>query len=405
MEYLGAVLGIFGAVIGAIVGAWSARRLGTPKPIITVDQLEMTSSTTRWTSGVTIPNKALINTIEENPLLQVKMMFSGKAEERRMTETKYIEFLHRSLRDIDEVTNVLASAREVATRFREHLATDDYESFERMWSREQISLWRLLSAACLQGDVAYAEEADPAPEKEAHKLIPEPEEQGSYRVSLPGHYTDLLFDSSADLGSNTHPPDKQKLQDFARRTAEAFAYHRREDLATIVRFLLDRSNYENVLAELRSNVENELRAHHRLIVRGQISNTGGSPFSVANKAKVFVQTQGYPFIHVEPDGTRSQRSYPKNMELYVHLGTSEKAYESPFVIESGRVQRFTAISEQRIKEIDQRDVLRSAFEGGERKYYLGALVILPGRRPLRPRYTTPQLFRDWKTQIDIPAKG
>jgi len=405
MEFLGAVLGIFGAVIGAIVGAYSARRLGTPKPIITVDQLEMTSSATRWTGGVTIPNKALINTIEENPLVQVKMEFSGKAEERRMTETKYIDFLHRALKDIDEVTNVLASAQEVANRFREHLATDDYESFEKTWSREQISLWRLLSAACLQGDLAYPQEADSSPKKAAHDVIQDEEEQGSFRVALPGHYTDLLFDSSADLGSNTHPKDEEKLQNFAKRTAEAFAYRRREDLATIVRFLLDRSNYENRLAELRSSVENELRAHHRLIVRGQISNTGGSPFSVANKAKVFVQTEGYPFVHIDPDGNRSQRSYPRNMELNVHVGTADKAYESPFVIESGRVQRFTAVSEDRIKELDQRDVLRNAFEGGERKYYLGALVILPGRRPLRPRYTTPQLFRDWKTQIDIPAKS
>lgn len=404
MESLGAVIGIFSAIVGAVIGAWYTRRLGSPRPVVSVDQLEMTTSPTKWTGDVTIPNKALINAVDDNPFVETTLDFEGKVEERRMSETKYVAYLNNVLSDIDEVVNVWSSAREIAKGFREHLTTDDYDALEKTWSREQLMLWRLLSAACLRGDLVYS---DNVPNYEGlypvHE-VKENEQEGEYLVPLSGNYTSLLFDAAGPPWSGNAHWDKDKLKPFAKRTAYAFAYRTRDDLTRIVRFLLNSMRYENALADLRALVEQEFELHHRLIVKGQVSNTGATPFSVANKAKIFVGTRNYPLTRIEPDGSKQQKRHPDDTEITVLLGTKDSAYESPVAIESGKVERFIAVSEKRIKDLPQEEVVRTTFASGERKYYMGILTILPGRRPLQPKYTASLFFRDWETKAEIPPK-
>ena len=76
-ELLVGLLGLLGAVIAALLGAYATRYVGrAPKPVILVDHLEMTPSV-RPTEEVVIPNEALAATLDaDNELFRTLEAYS-----------------------------------------------------------------------------------------------------------------------------------------------------------------------------------------------------------------------------------------------------------------------------------------------------------------------------------------
>ena len=145
-----------------------------------------------------------------------------------------------------------------------------------------------------------------------------------------------------------------------------------------------------------------MRIYDRLLIRGQISNTGGSPFSVMNEGKAFVQTKGYPYAHREDGGKVKQSYYPEDMQIAVLLPNGKGAYDVPISITPQEVHRCTAVSDNLIESLDSDGVLTNVFTAADRNCYLGVLVTLPGKDAVQPYHTVHRLFRDWKTDIDVP---
>jgi hypothetical protein len=142
------------------------------------------------------------------------------------------------------------------------------------------------------------------------------------------------------------------------------------------------------------------------VIRDQISNTGGSPFSVLNDGKLFVQTEGHPYIEGEDDA-RTQAYYKKDTEISVMLPNGEGTYAVPISIKPGEVYRFAAVSKLRIEQLEQPQDLLDIFSAGDKGCYLGVPVILPGRSRKRKTptvYSSRRLFRDWKTGVDVPRR-
>ena len=100
------------------------------------------------------------------------------------------------------------------------------------------------------------------------------------------------------------------------------------------------------------------------------------------------------------------------MQIKVLLGEENRPYESsgltytfPLSVAPGTTSRFIAVSEKLIKDLDEEGVLSASYNMAERTFYLGTWVILPGRRPQRSQYTTPQLFRNWETENEVPPRS
>lgn len=442
MELLAAVLGIFGAVLGAVIGAtagaWYARRLSRAQPTILVDSLEIVNSM-RPTDEVT-PNISLISAVEGEPLLQVQLPRAAK-----VNESEYVEKLKVTLKQLAELSNyLLPSAHRVGERLRDHLATADYKSFQKTWAQEQTNIWTLLAQAAALGDFTYSpkpESNQEGPSNVREAVIspstgnsPEADQSASTQdpitvqnyndawiVSLEEHRKIYCTYGALNLATYS---EQKKLESFARRTAFSLAYPDRNDIEEIVRFLVNaQSNYEPRLRELRQDIERELELHHRILIKGQVSNVGGSPFSVTNRGKIFINTKGYHYSYTETNGSIKQKEYPEDMYIDILVGktpmvndhanqsqtsasqgntlTEVAAYDSPISVGPGEVKRFVAVSERRFKEIDHSGILQNVFDGAERAFYMGILTVVPRGEPLQPQYTTPQLFRSWETEYNI----
>jgi hypothetical protein len=95
-----------------------------------------------------------------------------------------------------------------------------------------------------------------------------------------------------------------------------------------------------------------------------------------------------------------------DLQIPVLLPNGEGRYDVPVSIKQGEVYRFTAVSTDRIEELEHPQFLLNIFRAGDKSSYLGVPVILPGKshwkRPMT--YTAPRLFGDWKTDVDIPPR-
>ncbi len=132
------------------------------------------------------------------------------------------------------------------------------------------------------------------------------------------------------------------------------------------------------------------------MIQGQISNTGGSPFSVLNDGQLFVETQGHPYTEGEGEN-RTQSYYDTDTQIPIMMPNAKGRYDVPVSIEPGETYRFTAVSTQRIEQMEHSQVLLDIFGAGDKLCYMGARVTLPGRsrRRGKPRiYTARRLFRD-----------
>src|SRR5215203_131166 len=424
---LSGAIGLATAIIGILIGAWVTRRQHRARPAILVDQL--TFSNPANSRDDIIPNIPLISDLQNEPFIEGNLKRGAL-----VPENEYVEQLKSALKQLDDLINyVLPSAKNAGEELRRELAADDYVSLEKVWSQHQRDIWRLLAEAINFDDFHYTTVAPsnqtpklprPArfnPSKNAQTVSP-----GVNPVVEPDSYNPIDFDSNSrflsvrvsddmriyfDL-SRFEGPKEEVGKEFAARTAKALWYSYRPDIAEAVNFLWNaQEKYETRLRTLRQAIGQELEKHQRLLIQGQVNNTGGSTFSVTNKCKAFIKRDGYAYTYTDGNGNRQEVKYRHDVHIDVLLGDAQKAsdpksdaYDSPIPIAPGEVKRFVAVSKQRIKEIDQRGGVRRAFEGAQQPFYLGVLTVpSTGEKPL-PEYSEVQQFRNWEKETDIPPK-
>jgi hypothetical protein len=209
---------------------------------------------------------------------------------------------------------------------------------------------------------------------------------------------------------NRVSPERTALRE---RTAIALANEKKDDISKVVNFLA-RAQYEHEsrLRELKQNIQNELEKHHRLIIHGQITNAGGSPFSIMNKGKVRIYTNDYTYSYVDEEGIDRQFTYTRDTVLDVSIGDAGGDYvnnqgvsDSPILVASGQAKRFVAVSDQRIRQIDQHEGgLQGIFKQAERQFFMGVMAVLPTGKQPQAQYTRPRQFKNFEeNEIPMPT--
>ncbi len=170
------------------------------------------------------------------------------------------------------------------------------------------------------------------------------------------HYVDKV---------RTPQKKRESLEHLARETANAVAERDRGRLREITNWLYEaaQSNKER-LDVLQERIQEELKTYDRLVIQGQISNTGGSPFSVLNDGKLFVETQGHPYTEGEGEN-RTQSYYDTDTQISIMMPNYKGRYDVPVSIEPGETYRFTAVSTERIEQMEHSRVLLDIFGAGE----------------------------------------
>jgi hypothetical protein len=423
MEVLVALVGLIGTVIGAFFGAWVAKRLNYPEPIVLIDRIEI-SSNEGMADELPFLNKELINHCNTNPFLVSTIPFG------RMTEQEYLNHLRKALGEIEEaLAYKLQALKEVATGMRENLAARDYEAIEKIWFQEQDNVWRPIVRAFSRKEYESVFQ-NPAPDygsqrKQREVIEIEAEEEYYYVVKLPKSFTDLYFwfykkNSSAN-----------EEKGFSQRIANAFATHNRDELDELIH-LINKivADYEAKLSELRHEVSGELDKFNRLVIKGQISNTGGTPFSVLTRGKVFILANGYPYHDYDSHKHRITSNLTRDIAIDLQLFSQDYSQNLPIVVladrkenyenckdwfstshsasisvQPGAICNFIGVSEQYVLDLAEIGrVLPKLFEAGERDFYLAISVIVPGKKPIKTYYTAPQIFRDIAETVKIQPK-
>jgi hypothetical protein len=420
------VFAITGAIIGVLGNQWYNRLARKPRPLIFVDHLKMNRSerppgtVIRRTEAEKADMKRLMVQLDENPFVSEVISISSKVD-----EGEYVDCLEKALREIEEALNhVLPSAQDVAKDLQNYADNKRLGKFAEVWAHEQNIIWPLLTMAVLREDTQwdrnsnnepvdidtddsgdlyiYVNVEDPPPTRRA---IPFPV---SGQRSLIEGTTNPIAPVARTIERFRAPKRKQdELKKLAEDAARALEGNQREVLRSLAETLHTGINkYLKRLEGLHMQVQEELKKYNRFMMHGQISNTGGSPFSVLNEGKLFIQTKGHPYTEGDGDD-RTQSYFKEDTEITIVLPNKEKRYDVPVSIAPGEVYRFNAVSTARLDELEQPQVLRDIFRAGGKTCYLGVQVILPGgsRRRSKPlQYTVPRIFQDWKTNMNIPPQ-
>jgi hypothetical protein len=214
------------------------------------------------------------------------------------------------------------------------------------------------------------------------------------------------------------PAKETELRSFATRTAAAFLTKDVNDLLALSQFLIDvGETYRSSLNSLQLKLTKERMQFERLVVRGTVANRGGSPFSITNWARVFVQLEGHSYTTSDSEGRPSLKPYPRDEYIDVRIaedrGEGSESFESPILVQPGSVVRFVAASGTPIRNLSYAEVLIKAMDGGDRKCYVGINGAIPGQRyaalaaqrdQLGFYYSKEQPFRDYRANPTIPPK-
>jgi hypothetical protein len=421
MEVFLAILGLIGTIIGALFGAWVSKRLSYPEPIILIDRIEISSKEGR-SDEIPKLNKELINHCNTNPFLS-PITFET------MYEQEYLDCLRKALNEIQEALDYkLQALKEVAVGIRENLAARDYEAIEKIWVQEQDNVWLPIVRAVSRKEYESVFQ-NPAPDytkQQKHREVTEmdTEKDHSFVVKLPKSIYDLYF----WFFKNSLSAAEDKA--FAQRIANAFATYNQDELNEL-NHLINKivSDHEARLSELHHDVSKELEKYNRFVIKGQISNTGGTPFSVLTRGKVFILAKGYPYPDLDSHGHAITSNLSRDIAIDLQLfgnnnqnipivvqADTKDDYEkcknwfsvsqnSSISVQPGAICRFVGVSEQYVSDLQEIGiVLPKLFEAGERDFYLAVSVILPGKEPVKTYYTAPQIFRNIAQTVKIIPK-
>jgi hypothetical protein len=442
------IIPLAAAVIGAIAAALVTQFVRRPKPAVIIDELSRSPDVTPHRAGA-VPNLDLSAACADSEFISTELFLARPDE--RIGEKKYVERIHAILDQAEIASEGLPAITTAARALNDCLQRSDHAAFRSTFSREFQRLWPSLIVGYVRGKFSY-QSPGPSPlggeanhsqqsieGTEPQSSINHPlaqcqgvesrsnvesrsmefahpdwehiiiqDMEGEFFIPMPGPRNMVFpwrFVSAAQL---------VRAQAFALRTAVSFASSYRQDLQEVTNFLLTVEEENRALLEsLQAQLEEELKLYERIVVKGFIANSGGSPVTVTNSAKLFIQLAGYSFT----DHDRALKSLAGDREIEMVVGADREevdpAFDSAITVPGGSVARFAATSKKRIQDLPDPRILVRAMTGGERKCYLGTMTVSQSRsrfrrsrsRPrLGPAYTEPQPFRDSATEVQVPRR-
>ncbi len=414
--------------------------------MVIIDEITLSASPTP-SSTVAVPNLGLAAQCKDSEFVTVEL-----GPRVAIGETEYIDRLRKALAEVKSAGDDLPALHAVAEELNGCLQRDDYDEYAEVFSRESPRIWPSLISARARGDFAYEGSGPPPlnwktvsnratenPEKtidpydltehsmvaveinpRKDRVLRHPEWANDILIDASGEFI-MPIDGPRDLGlpwTNVQSSQRAKAYVFALRTAVAVAARCENDLQQVTSFLLkvDR-NHISTLKDLRAGLEEELDRYDRLVVKGIIANMGGSPVSATNKAKLFINLSGQSFTQ-KVDGDKSKsREHRKDEAVKMCLGSEGPGrtydFESSVTVEGKSVCRFIASSTEPVTQLSYASALLGAMTGGDRKCYLGAMVVSPrgllskmlrGDTNFTPCYSAPIDFRDSESDLRVPDR-
>lgn len=441
---MSAFIPIGAAVAGAIVAALAAQYFRRARPIIIIDEISRSPDTAPRPSTA-VPDLELAAACQESGFVAEFL----DQQDKRITEAEYVKWVRTALEQADSAMNGLPALHRTAVKLNESLHRGDFDEFEATFSRELLRVWPSLLVGYRKGELTFdgpppAPLSDPPTASLAEdgdqefwiantldklpnvrsEIVPD---ANVIVVSHPGWNKKIVQDKEGELliaqsgprnlafpWTWASPSQQPGAKAFATRIAVSFAATHVADLQQVVNFLLKVEQRDHPqLESLCARLESELRKYERIVIKGNIANRGGSPVTVTTAGRLFVGMAGYSFT----DDTRTLKSYPTDDEIEMVVGAerpeAEPLFDSPITVDAGDVKRFVATSAARIQGLRYAEILLGAMTSGERKAYLGTMVVSPQRRVLRrsrsrsqftATYTDPQPFRDSAAEVRVPPK-
>jgi hypothetical protein len=441
---MSALIPIGAAIAGAIAAAFVAQYLRRARPIIIIDEISRSPDAPPRPSTA-VPDLELAAACQESGFISEL----PDQQDKRITEAEYVTWVHTALEQAESAMDGLPALHRTAVKLNECLQRDDFDDFGETFSRELFRVWPSILGGYRKGEISL-QGPPPVPLNESPAASPTTDGDQEFWIAdtldkFPEVRSEIVPDAKVIVFS--HPDwEKQIVQDkegelliaqsgprnlifpwtlaspsqqpgakaFAMRIAVSFAATNVVDLQQLANFLLkveqrDRPQLESLSARL----ESELRKYERVVIKGNIANRGGSPVTVTAAGRLFVGMAGYSFA----DDTRTLKSHPTDEEIEMVVGAErpegEPLFDSPITVDAGDVTRFVATSATRIQDLRYAEILLGAMTSGERKAYLGTMLVSPQRRILRrsrsrsqftPTYTDPQPFRDSAAEVRVPAR-
>jgi hypothetical protein len=338
-------------------------------------------------------NQSLAIGCADTPFITVAFPTTQKAK-----EGEYIDSLTQVLEEISEMLDYrLPLLDEVAQSLREHLHYEDFEKFEEKWADWQDSLWELIDMGHYRNIPIYTDLSSRysrfrTSRKQLYEVKTHPKTEDFW----------VYVHGSRPIGFMwSHRERSQKeARTFAKRSANAFAFRIVEDLKALVKFLGETERiYSAPLTQLKEQVQGELSLYRRLIIKGQATNAGRTPYSLMNKSRMFVYTRGLPY---KENGRPTE--YEDDMQIDMVLVDDHKLTTAPLSVGSGEVSRFTAVSEDYVTQLNHSQLLLDTYRGGNTKFYMGMLTTLSNKQWSSSHYTKDRYFKDWDPVLSIPPK-
>ncbi len=399
-------------LFGSLLTAWIGYLIRRARPVVIIDEITLSASPAPK-GTVAIPNLRLAARCEDSEFITVEL---GPRD--AITETEYVDRLRKALAEVKTAGGDLPALHQVAIELNDCLQRGDYIEYAEVFSRESPRIWPSLISARARGEFGYHGKGPPPINwKQAsraavnganepidpydltiHSKVAVEKTPLRDRVLRHENWTnDILIDADGEFVMPIDGPrdlffpwtdvpsgQRAKAYVFALRTAVAVAAKCDNDLQQVTSFLLKvNKQHASTLKDLRTRIEKELDRYDRLVVKGIIANMGGSPVSVTNTAKLFVALSGQTFTE-NLDGEKSiTQKHPGDEAIKMCLG-SEGAnktfdFESSLTVEGKTVTRFIASSTESVMHLNSAPALLPAMTGGNRKCYLGVMIVSPRR--------------------------
>jgi hypothetical protein len=442
---MSALVPIGAAIAGAVAAALAAQYFRRARPIIIVDEISRSPDTAPRPSTA-VPDLELATACLESGF---PAEFLDQQQEKRITEAEYVKWIRTALEQAENALDGLPALHRAAIRLNDSLQREDFNEFEATFSRELLRVWPSLLVGYRKGELRF-DGPPPAPLSDPPTASPVKEGDQEFWVTntldkLPNVRTEVVPNANVIVLSHSRW-NKQVVQDkdgeliiaqtgprnlafpwtwaspsqqpgakaLATRIAVSFAATYVSDLQQVVNFLLKVEQRDHPMLEsLCARLKAELHKYERIVIKGNIANRGGSPVTVTTAGRLFVGMAGYSFT----DDARTLKSHPTDEEIEMVVGAerpeAEPLFDSPITVDAGDVKRFVATSAIRLQGLRCADILIGAMTSGERKAYLGTMVVSPERPLLRrsrsrsqftATYTDPQPFRDSAAEVRVPPR-
>lgn len=444
---------IASAILGAIVGTLFTQYIRRAKPALIIDELSRSPDVTPHKTGA-VPNLDLAAACAESEFIPSELSLARHDE--RVSEQEYVESIHAILDQAELAIEGLPAISDVARTLNDSLQRSDYATFQATFGREFLRLWPPLIVGYSRGKFEYETLGPPSLRNSADPSLDNTEisddyisddydgvpnlrerpgvqtnvnsESGSVEFRHPAWKHIIVEDSDGDFLIPLSGPrnlvfpwryvsaaQQARARIFSMRTAISFASNYEPDLQEFTNFLLALENDNRApLESLQQRLNEELLKYERIVIKGFVANRGGSPVTVTNTGRLFVGLAGYAFT----DNERTLKSLAGDHEIEMRIGADRDegrpAFDSAITVEGGSVARFVATSTKRIRDLPDPAILVRAMTGGERKCYLGTMVVSQGRglvgqsqskSQLTPSYTDPQPFRDSAAEVRVPPRS